>query len=86
MLKQGLTLFTLASNNPQETVKGITYILPEKGMLFRTNMQLALWILFMYSTRGYDRCRYNSELYTLKGTHTFRKTEACKYLDAVFRV
>ena len=33
MLKQGLTWFTLASNNPQETVQDIQDILPEKNGL-----------------------------------------------------
>ena len=32
MLKQGLTWFTLASNNPPETVQDITDILPENGL------------------------------------------------------
>ena len=61
MLKQGLTCFNFASNNPQEAVEDIPDILPEKnGLQSGTILQLSHQILFMHSTRGHNRCRYHS--------------------------
>ena len=36
-------------------------------------MQLPLWIFFVHSARGHDRCRHN--IIMLKGVHTFRKAQ-----------
>ena len=74
MLKQGLTWFTLTSNNPQETVQDILDILPEMGC----DLEPTFNFLFGYfsCTLPEDMINVDITVHTLKGIHTFRNDQS----------
>ena len=71
MLKQGITWFTLASNNPQETVYNMTDILPEMACDLEPTCNFLFG--FFMCTLPEDMNDVDITVHTLKEIHTFKK-------------